>query len=287
MTAKNRRIPAALLAIGSVTGTAYALSGGLPYTYAFQHPVGAKATFHVSGPATGSSPDVQGDAMLNAVEYPNGEKFVYFYKPASISGLTYTGDANKFSVRGGSKITQGVSGTHKFADYDDSKAKLAVYQQMMLDAFNNSNLNSYVDISGSDPRFSFVIGFDLVVKDDNPKPDDFGELLYFERGSGSGNSWLKMRAVEKDGTPLGPWLVVGPAETVQTTPETQVYKSGQKMGTTSIDVSRLGVAEFQYLEVTNDVTGEGAYLGGGDLAPDFKLMAVMTNKEQLKNVMFD
>ena len=56
------------------------------------------------------------------------------------------------------------------------------------------------------------------------------------------------------------------------------------MGTTSIDVSRLGVSEFQYLRITNDVVGEPAYTGGGDRNPDFKVMVVMTNKEQLNQI---
>ena len=125
----------------------------------------------------------------------------------------------------------------------------------------------------------------MVGKDDDPDPDDFGEILYFERGAGSGNSWLKMQAVDETGAPLGPWLVVGPNETLQTTPETVVYRSDQKMGTTSIDVSRLGVSELSYLRISNDVTGESAYTGGGDQSPDFKIMIVMTDKEQLAEAM--
>ena len=59
----------------------------------------------------------------------------------------------------------------------------------------------------------------------------------------------------------------------------------QKMGTTSIDVSRLGVEEFEYLRISNYVHDEYAYTGGGDTNPDFKLMVVMTNEDQLKNML--
>ena len=130
-----------------------------------------------------------------------------------------------------------------------------------------------------------TIKFDFVVQDNDPEPDEFGEILYFERGTGNGNSWLMMQAVDENGTALGPWLVIGPAETVQTTPPTTVLNSTQKVGTTSIDVSRLGVTEFQYLRVTNDVVGQPAYTGGGDRNPDFKIMAVLTNEEQIVKIL--
>ena len=154
----------------------------------------------------------------------------------------------------------------------------------MLTAFNNNNLNNYLD-SSSGITFSFIIEFDLVVKDNDAGPDDLGEILYFERGSGGGNSWLKMQAVDENGAPLGPWLVIGPNETVQTTPVTTVTSSNGKVGTTAIDVSRLGVSEFKYLRVSNELNGEPAYAGGGDTQPDFKIMAVMTNQGQLSVVL--
>ncbi len=268
---------------------------GQNYQFGFQHQVGELATFNVSGPATGSNPDRQGDAVLNTVEYPSGDAFIHFYKPVDVSDIEYDGNASSWRVRGGDNCTIGLTGYYKL-----SSVGLESFHDLMLTAFRNNNLNNYLD-AGSGISFSFIIEFDLVVKDNDPDPDDFGEILYFERGSGNGNSWLKIQAVDENGAPLGPWLVIGPNETVQTTPVTTV-KSGQTIGTTAIDVSRLGVSEFKYLRVSNrmeddddddddededddddddDDDEESAYTGGGDTRPDFKIMAVMTNQAQL------
>ena len=270
-------VSASMLVIGLCSLPAY----GQDYEFGFQHQVGALATFNVSGPATGNSPDVQGDAVLNTVEYPSGDVFISYYKPANVSDIQYSGDTTKWRVRGGTNCTIGLSG----GAYPLSSVGLASFHDLMLTAFNNNNLNNYLD-SSSGITFSFIIEFDLVVKDNDAGPDDLGEILYFERDSGGGNSWIKMQAVDENGAPLGPWLVIGPNETVQTTPDTTVTSSNGKVGTTAIDVSRLGVSEFKYLHVSNELNGEPAYTGGGDTQPDFKIMAVMTNQAQLAEFLF-
>lgn len=270
-------VSVSMLVIGLCSLPAY----GQDYEFGFQNRVGALATFNVSGPATGNSPDVQGDAVLNTVEYPSGDVFISYYKPANVSDIQYGGDTTKWRVRGGTNCTIGLSG----GAYPLSSVGLASFHDLMLTAFSNKNLNNYLD-SSSGITFSFIIEFDLVVKDNDAGPDDLGEILYFERGSGGGNSWVKMQAVDENGAPLGPWLVIGPNETVQTTPDTTVTSSNGKVGTTAIDVSRLGVSEFKYLRVSNELNGEPAYTGGGDTQPDFKIMAVMTNQAQLAELLF-
>ena len=278
------RIGFAVVGYAVLTGPAVAQS----YQHAYQHKYGGDAQFFVEGPATGGSPDVQGDAMLTLVRMPNGDKFNLFYKPTEIRDLQYIGHSgytHKWLVRGGTRTTVGISGDELYSNYDHSPAAIQQFADLTLQAFNNNNLNNYLDCGSNKALFDFTIGFDLIVKDNDPDPDDFGEILYFERGAGSGNSWLKLQAVDETGAALGPWLVIGPNETLQTTPQTVVMRSDQKMGTTSIDVSRLGVSELSYLRVSNDVTGEPAYTGGGDQSPDFKVMIVMTNKEQLAEAM--
>ena len=81
---------------------------------------------------------------------------------------------------------------------------------------------------------------------------------------------------------IEPWLAIGPSGTVQTSPLTYPMRSNQTMGTISIDISRLGVSELRFLRVSNSADTDPAYTGGGDLAPDFKVMAVMTNHAQLQ-----
>ena len=268
-----------------VAGTAAAQD----YQSAYQWKYGGDADFMVEGPATGHHPDVQGDAILNEVRMPTGDVFRYFYKPADVRNATYLGtdsERSQWRVRGGAHATVGLRGIHLYGDYDGDMDDVTAddvvgFQDLALQAFGNNNLNNYVDTGSGEPPWAMTIKFDMVVMDNDPAPDEFGEILYFERGSGNGNSWIKMQAVDEAGNALGPWLVVGPNETVQTTPPTTVASSSQQVGTTSIDVSRLGVEEFQYLRVSNMLPGEPAYTGGGDLNPDFKIMVVMTNEEQL------
>lgn len=257
------------------------------YEHAFQRPVGDRAVFNVAGTATGDTPDVQGDSFLTSVVYPSGKEFIFFYKPVNVHDVQYVGgERDHFRVVGGTQTKVGFQGKHTWgdADGDDDDVTaddVASFEADMRTVMGNTNLNNYIDLGNRHGEFSFIIEFDLVVKDNDPDADDFGEILYFERGAGNGNSWIKMQAVDESGNALGPWLVIGPNETVQTYPVTTVWRSDQKMGTTSIDVSRLGVTEFKYLRVSNDVTGEPAYTGGGDRNPDFKIMAVITNEEQL------
>lgn len=269
--------------VATSAGSAVASEPAASYSHSFQRLHGQPATFFVSGPATGGSPDVEGDANLESVEYASGDVFYFFYKPVEVYDVAFTGDATQWSVLAGARTTTDVRGRHMFADYDDSPTAVDQFGGLMLQAMNNNNLNNYVDLNSSSPRFSFTIAFDRVVKDNDENPDDFGELLYLERGAGYGNSWLKIQAVDEDGNALGPWLVLSPAETVQTSPVTTVYRMDQKMGCTSIDVSRLGVTGLQHLRVSNDLPGEPAYTGGGDLNPDFKIMAVITDTDQLEN----
>lgn len=268
------------LTVVVIGGVMHVSGGGAPahYEHAFQKMYGRSADFHVSGPATGPSPDVQGDAMVDIVEYPSGDLFYFFYKPVNISDITYEGDRSRWAVKGGDRTTVGLSGEWKYEDETDES-----FAALMLEAFRNNNLNNYVDLNGSDPVFAFTMSFDRTVFDNDPGPDDFGEILYFERGTGFGNSWLKFQAVDKDGNALGPWLVVGPNETVQTSPHTTIMRTDQSMGTTSIDISRLGVSELEFLRVSNDVIDEPAYnaAAGSDFAPDFKIMVVVTHPVQL------
>lgn len=273
-------------------------SSGPDYHDSFQRSVGGAATFHVTGPATGESPDVEGDATLIRVEMPTGDQFISFYKPVAVHDAEYDGRLDKWLVRAGSRCTIGLSDIEHYVadggrdddddDDDLTQEDLDVFEDMIFRAFNTNNLNNYVDNGDSNSEFYFTIEFDMTVNDNDPEPDEFGEILYFERGAGSGNSWLKMQAVDEEGEALGPWLLVGPDETVQTSPVTTVMRSDQKMGTTSIDVSRLGVSSFKYLRISNDVTDHPAYTGGGDRAPDFKIMVVMTNDEDIqKSILFD
>lgn len=281
----------AVLGLGTL-GTAHPAAAAPPqpasYAFAWQAPFGSPPTYNVTGPATGASPDGDGDGFLQSVAYSDGQEYLYFYRPVAVTDLTFSSDSNaNFAVAGGTNITIGDPGVFAIGDPDGNPGDvtaydIAIFETKVLYALGNRNLNSYPMVTKDWTDFSFIVEFEQEVRDNDPGPDDLGELLYFERGidTTSANSWIKMQAVDADGNALGPWLVISPAETVGTTPLTytgmawiyETYMSG-----TAIDVSRLGVTEFKYLKVANVEAGDPGYTSGGDLNPDFKLMFVVTD----------
>jgi len=272
---------------GLVLGAVSMQAGGQNYNHSWQYPIGSPAAFHMTGPATQGDP--QGNALIESVEMPDGSVFNTFYRPVGISHFSYSGAGNKFSAHGGSNCTIGYNSALQLKDVDGqggkkpSAADIAGMPAHILAVLENQNLNNYVDTS-TNKSWEFVMEFDLPLKDNDTSPDDFGELLYFERGSGGGNSWLTFMAVDENNNPLpgAEPLSISPAETVDTTPWT-VLRLGQRIGAVAIDLSRLGVSETSHLRVTKAQPGVGGYTNG-ERRPDFKVMAVITHPSQLSSV---
>lgn len=263
-----------------------ATASGQSYEYEFQHKVGGDATFHVSGPATEG--ELQADAFLESVEMASGETYDIFYRPVRAFGLFYNGDPKKLGVRGGDETTVGIQGLVNAHTLDGdnsgiSEEDVATFEsEYAFEVFKNNNLNNYFDIGSADDPWSIIVEFELTVMDNDPEPDAHGELLYFERGSNYGNSWVTLTAVDESGEPLpgAQPLAIGPSETNATSPGFDVYRNGQGMGAAAIDVSRLGVTEFKYLKISAASPGVGGYTSG-ERYPDLKFMAVITNELQL------
>ncbi len=294
---------AAMLGVWTAPAAAaddYPTAASEAYPNLYQRRVGDLSNFYVEGPAaevSGQSHDAQGDVFIRTVTMPNGKEFTKFYKPIAIHGLSVgQQDGMQISVNGGERITDGTAGKYfvgqEVDDGDDDEptaADYAAFAPRVLEAMGNNNLNHYFDCSGRNPTFEFTLEFELPLKDNDPGPDDFGELLYFERGVGFGNSWITIQAVDEHGNALGPALAVSPFETVQTTPPTQVTSnSSQYIGAVSVDISRLGVSETRFLKVRKtDRSDDGYYRSGAsgeDFNPDFKFMAVITHPEHLTTV---
>ncbi|MEM1353788.1 MAG: hypothetical protein AAGC44_06380 [Planctomycetota bacterium] len=265
---------------------------GQSYEHSYQYAYGSPAQFDMIGPATEGNSN--GDALLQSVTMPNGEVYEEFYRPVSISHFSYAGNANNFKALAGSDCTVGVNTTIALKNVDGngsknaSEADLAGMPEHILNVLETENLNNYIDTSTND-GWEFVMKFDLPLKDNDEDPDDFGELLYFERGDGGGNSWMTFLAVDENNVPLpgATPLAVSPTETVLTTPRT-VLSGGQDMGAVAIDLSRLGVSETTYLRVMRSESGVGGYTSG-EVKADFKIMAVITHPEQLtkRNALYD
>jgi hypothetical protein len=274
-------------AIATLLICAPAHAGENPANYApGQAPVGEPAIFHTSGPATQNPTNNKMDGMLDAVEYSNGRKYIFFYEVVDVFDLQYTGDPDLYMVGGCSGVTIGKVGFLEWGDADGDQsdvtpADIDAFREGIVRVLSNRNLNNYIDVAAPDLEFSFVIEFDMMVRDNDPDPDDLGELLLFERGIHDGNSWITLQAVDSSGVGLAPALLISPHETSATTPRTYIKDTTQQMGGTAIDVSRLGVTEFKYLRVSTTETGDPQFAYGGDRNPDFKLMAVMTDQVQI------
>lgn len=282
--------------LGSAVFTA-GQAAGQDYDNTYQERFGDMALFHTTGPATkqaGQTWDRQGDAFLEAVEMPDGSTFTEYYRPVEIHDIIVGEcDGGKISIMGGDNITVGTPGKTFVGDFknDGNRAyptddDMSAFRDALRDTLANNNLNSYVDMGGGNPYFEFIIEFDLPLKDNDPDPDDFGELLYFERGTNGGNSWLTLQAVTEDGTALGPAIAISPMETIDTSPPVQVSPwSNQYIGAVGVDISRLGVSETRFLKVRKTSTADSGYgnvnRGGIDFNPDFKFMAVITHPAQL------
>lgn len=246
------------------------------YDHSYQEKYGGNATFHVSGAVIGG--DNQGDAILDSVEMPNGDEFTEFYLPVAVHDMDYTHDGTRMSARGGTNCTIGLNYEHKIGQAEGTTTNVSatdrtVFEGKLLEVMQTPNLNNYVDFSGDPGAWSFIIEFQHIIRDDDPNPDDSGELLYFERGSGSGNSWLTIQAVDENGNALGPPLAVSPDETLATSPPA-IVALGQGIGAAAIDLSRLGVTSARFLKVSRPNSGEGGYTSG-ERAPDFKFMSVI------------
>lgn len=252
-----------------------------PFRHAFQVPSSQRADFHTSGGATHG--DLQGDAFLEEVVYTDGASFTKFYTPKDVHDLfVEPGGEDNFRIRGGLNITRGRPGLISVWGAGGTTA----FEHLMVEVMSNRNLNNYIDVSHASPDFSVTIEFERPVRDDDPATSDLrGELLYFERGSGGGNSWLTLQAVNASGAPLGPPLAVSPEETFPTTPVFSVSQPNQKLGGLAIDVSRLGVPEVRFLNVRRTSAAHDGYApifrAGIDFHADFKLLGVITHPDDL------
>lgn len=264
-----------------------------PFDHAYQVPVSQSAVFSVVGPAT--TGDLHGDAFLASVTYPGSQVFTEFYRPSEVLDFQVAeADMQDMRIEGGRRITEGVPGQRAlpgFAGGAPSAADLPAFAAELKDVMASQNLNYYIDTLGA-PDFSFVIGFERPVRDDDPTTSDArGELLYLERGTNGGNSWITMQAVDAAGNALGPALAISPEETYPTSPVFSIRHMSQQMGGLAIDVSRLGVSEVQYLKLSRSSAAHAGFeqltVGGIDFQPDFKIQAVVTHPADLFALAYD
>ncbi|MEL7089681.1 MAG: hypothetical protein AAGL98_14775, partial [Planctomycetota bacterium] len=198
---------AALIAAAplALAGNASAQDRGY-FSHDYQVPLTERATFNVSGAAIEG--DMEGDAFLSSVVYLDDSKFTDYYSPVNVSRfLGEAGKGKKLALRGGRNITDGIPGLHFVGGYAEGKKRSAIseedietFEVSLRRVMANKNLNNYFDVASGTHGFDFILSFELPVMDDDPTQADVrGELLFFERGTGGGNSWLTLQAVDENG----------------------------------------------------------------------------------------
>jgi hypothetical protein len=240
--------------------------------------------FNVSGgAATGNS---SSNAILDSVVM--GSRTV---DPAlrvaveSVTGFNTNAGPGVIRIVSGTSTT-GTSGFHRLESQDGNASSVSsadrnAFNARIRDAFNNANLNNYLDISDS-KSFSFTINFARPIADEA----GIAELFYFERGTGGSNSYLVLQPVNASGNAIGNALLVRPSLTRNLSPEIEVQtfnSSGspngkQEITGAAIDIQgAFGLSSLQFLRVTNASVGSNGLTGlksGEDKAPDFKILAI-------------
>ncbi|MEL7472109.1 MAG: hypothetical protein AAGK04_02240 [Planctomycetota bacterium] len=247
----------------------------------------AQPTFHVTtdGP--------EGDTVLRSIEFPGGWNYNKFIFAREVTGFAHEGDADDTRVVLGPNATGvaglaagGASGNWDRMDEGDAEA----FEDALTQVMRNTNLNNFIDNNGSSPYFEFVLELEKPLKDNDPELDEVGEIIFFERGADTANSFLVMEALDTGGNVIGTPVLVHPDEPVSCTPAAHVgvYRSNlsyagwsQEMGGVSVDLTRFGLSTVERIRVRRARVGHDGLTGdmvagGRDLNPDFKLVFVQT-----------
>jgi len=225
-----------------------------------------------------------GEVVLEAIKFPSGHEFQEFIHADSVTNFTFSGSAGETRVISATDPSKRhrVMGPGDFAAFND----------YILEAFQSNDLNHFIDNGGSNPSFSFDVHFNKPIKDNDPGTiDEIGEIIFFERGAHTANSFIVLEGLDEHGNRIGNTVLVHPDEPVNCTPpaEIGVYKNDlsyagwyQEMGGVSVDLDRFGLTELQHLRVRSARVGSDGLTShmvsgmGRDLNPDFKLIAVQT-----------
>jgi hypothetical protein len=237
-------------------------------------------------------------AHLRQIKFTNGFEFRDFIFASDVTDFRHSGTAS---------ATRIISATdkgkrHRAGDADGdpsdvSQVDAEAFAEHILAAFQDTDLNHFLDNNGSNPEFSFVVHFNRPIKDNEPgQIDEIGEIIFFERGANTANSFIVLDPLDENGNQIGKTVLVSPDEPVSTMPRAQigVYRNDmsyagwhQEMGGVSVDLDRFGVESLQHIRVRSarigrdGLTSEMVSGMGRDLNPDFKLIAVQTYEVEL------
>lgn len=246
------------------------------------------AIFRVDGPAAGANP--RADAWLRQVEFDGGVTVeaanVIF--PSAVTDLHFAGSPGEFRVVSGPDTT-GTSGFQRIEALDGDAGSVSTEDQRLFGqhvaaAFQNTNLNNYLDLIPSFRDFGFEIRFDRPIVDNDPGADAVGEILYFERGMIGSNS-KALLSVGMNGQVVGRSFVTdpvgrdGPKPTAPATVVATYDAEGNVNGSQQVEAMALDLSEVFGVTAITSLFVSGTpqppdVVDGEDGAPDLKILAL-------------
>jgi hypothetical protein len=171
--------------------------------------------------------------------------------PSAVTGFRCDPIGRTFGVEGdGGAWVETLDGNES----ELSGADFELMNERLLEAMSTPDLSACFVSGGDRGHFEFTIVFPEAVTDNDAAEDDQGEIVFFERGAGGANSWLKLEVVDEQGRRIGRSVVTDPIGKVATQPP--AYVGGeQRMDGVTIDLSLFGVSEMQRLRVSRAYPG--------------------------------
>ncbi len=243
----------------------------------------------------------RGDTIFRSADFGDRVPYTKYIFASGVRDFSFRGRPGATRVVAGPDTTTDGIVRHRLGNADGDNGDVSgedmdAFNDAILRVFQNTNLNNFLDNNGSSPEWSFVIDLERPLVDNEAGPDHVGEILFFERGANTANSFVVIEALDDDDDVIGTPFLVHPDEPVNMRPPAYVgvfrddlsYADRyQEMGAVSVDLTRLGVASVQHLRVKRATIGENGLTSemvgamGRDLNPDFKLLFVETDNVEL------
>lgn len=232
------------------------------------------------------------DVLIRSVVWDDGSEFDQFIYASDVTDVEYEGTANRMRVVTSHESTVGEPGVFNIQNEDGDGSNISSedresFADRILNAWNHDNVNAYIHNRSLD-HFSCIVEYEETIRDNSPLQDDIGELIVFEV---SGNSWVKIEAIDDDGSVMGNPVTIGNYKHVY--PDriyTRKYSntgsplcSSYEVFAVGLDLSELGVSEARRFRFS---TPEQTY-GNGNLKPSIRVVGVRTSTVPTAAMVFD
>ncbi|MAB83807.1 MAG: hypothetical protein CMJ24_10300 [Phycisphaerae bacterium] len=254
---------------------------------------GSSIEIHVETPCCGSVYDARdSDVLIRSVVWDDGSEFDQFIYASDVTEVEYEGSNNRIRVITAHESDVGDPGVFNIQDEDGDGSNISSedrdsFADRILNAWNHDNINAYIHNRSRD-RFSCIVEYEETIRDNSPLQDDIGELIVFEV---SGNSWVKIEAIDEDGSVMGNAVTIGNYQHVY--PDRIYTRKYSNTGTplcssfevfaVGLDLSELGVSEARRFRFSSAEQANG----NGNLKPSIRVVGVRTSTVPTAAMVFD